>query len=229
MAFFKIDTSEENVKDYSGDGGKWLNKSGIYDVIIKAVIVDTTAKGSEYLNLWIEYEGQLQPLYQAMRLTNNDGSVNLGQKLFTKFCIVAGSESGGEVNDPVSRMIPMGKGGEEIECMVLEDFDDVPVTIRLQMEYSMYEGKVQQNKSIRNFFRFEDKATAAEIINGTEVGKQFEAEQEYADKVTYKDGLTEEDVAEWLKSQKSGAKKEDTNKKPSAGFGGQKRSFGKKA
>ena len=77
MAFFKIDTSEENVKDYSGDGGKWLNKSGIYDVIIKAVIVDTTAKGSEYLNLWIEYEGQLQPLYQAMRLTNNDGSVTL--------------------------------------------------------------------------------------------------------------------------------------------------------
>ena len=113
--------------------------------------------------------------------------------------------------------------------MVLEDFDDVPVTIRLQMEYSMYEGKVQQTKSIRNFFRFEDKATAAEIINGTEVGKQFETEQEYADKVTYKDGLTEEDVAEWLKSQKSGAKKEDTNKKPSAGFGGQKRSFGKKA
>ena len=93
----------------------------------------------------------------------------------------------------------------------------------------MYEGKVQQSKSIRNFFRFEDKATAAEIVNGTDVGKQFEEEQGYADNVTYKDGLTEEDVAEWLKSLKSGAKKEDTNKKPSAGFGGQKRSFGKKA
>ena len=78
MAFFKVTTSEESVKDYTGDSGKWLNKSGIYDVIVKAVIVDTTAKGSEYLNLWLEYEGQLQPIYQAMRLTNTDGSRNFG-------------------------------------------------------------------------------------------------------------------------------------------------------
>ena len=38
MAFFKVTTSEESVKDYTGDGGKWLNKSGIYDVIVKAVL-----------------------------------------------------------------------------------------------------------------------------------------------------------------------------------------------
>ena len=226
MAFFKVTTNEESVKDYTGDGGKWLNKSGIYEVIIKAVIADTTAKGSEYLNLWVEYEGQLQPLFQAMRLTNNDGSRNLGADLFNKFCIVAGATGDTEVADPVSRMIPMGKGGEEIECMVLEEFDDTPMVIRLQMEYSMYEGKVQQSKIIRNFFRFEDHATASEIVNNADAGKQFEAEQAYADKVSYKDGLTEEDVAEWLKNQKSG-KKEDSNKKPAAGFG-QKRTFGKK-
>ena len=226
MAFFKVTTNEESVKDYTGDGGKWLNKSGIYEVIIKAVIADTTAKGSEYLNLWVEYEGQLQPLFQAMRLTNNDGSRNLGADLFNKFCIVAGATGDTEVADPVSRMIPMGKGGEEIECMVLEEFDDTPMVIRLQMEYSMYEGKVQQSKIIRNFFRFEDHATASEIVNNADAGKQFEAEQAYADKVSYKDGLTEEDVAEWLKNQKSG-KKEDSNKKPAAGFG-TKRTFGKK-
>ena len=226
MAFFKVTTSEESVKDYTGDGGKWLNKSGIYEVIVKAVIADTTAKGSEYLNLWVEHEGQLQPLFQAMRLTNNDGSRNLGADLFNKFCLIAGATEGADINDPVSRMIPMGKGGEEIECMVLEDFDDTPILIRLQMEYSMYEGKIQQSKIIRNFFRFEDHATAAEIVNNADVGNQFEKEQEYADKVSYKDGLTVEDVAEWLKNQKSG-KKEDSNKKPAAGFG-QKRSFGKK-
>lgn len=39
MAFFKVTTSEESVKDYTGDGGKWLNKSGIYDVIVKAVLL----------------------------------------------------------------------------------------------------------------------------------------------------------------------------------------------
>lgn len=227
MAFFTVNTTEENVKDYTGDGGKWLNKSGIYDVIIKAVIVDSTAKGSEFLNLWVEHDGQEQPIYQAMRLTNNDGSPNLGQKLFTKLCVVAGATDGGEISDPVSRMIPMGKGGEEVECMVLEDFDNIPVTIRLQMEYSMYEGKIQEIKSIRNFFRYEDKATASEIVNNSEEkGKQFAAEQEAADKVTYRDGLTEKDVAEWKKAQKSG-KKETSENKPKAGFG-QKRTFGKK-
>lgn len=226
MAFFKVTTSEESVKDYTGDGGKWLNKRGIYDVIVKAVIADTTAKGSEYLNLWLEYEGQLQPIYQAMRLTNTDGSRNFGADLFNKFCIIAGATDGADIAEPVSRMLPMGKGGEEVECMVLEDFDDTPITLRLQMEYSMYEGKPQASKNIRNFFRFEDHATAAEIVNNADVGKQYEKELEYADKVSYKDGLTEEDVQNWLKSQKSG-KKEGVNNKPAAGFG-QKRTFGKK-
>ena len=139
MAFFKVTTNEESVKDYTGDGGKWLNKSGIYDVIVKAVIADTTAKGSEYLNLWLEYEGQLQPIYQAMRLTNTDGSRNFGADLFNKFCIIAGATDGADIAEPVSRMLPMGKGGEEVECMVLEDFDDTPITLRLQMEYSIME------------------------------------------------------------------------------------------
>lgn len=226
MAFFKVTTNEESVRDYTGNGSKWLNKSGVYEIIVKAVIADTTAKGSEYLNLWIEYEGQTQPLFQAMRLTNNDGSRNLGADLFNKFCIIAGATEGTEISEPVSRMIPMGKGGEEVECMVLEQFDDTPIVIRLQMEYSMYEGKIQQSKVIRNFFRFEDHATASEIVNSADAGKQFEAEQAYADKVSYKDGLTEEDVAEWFKNQRSG-KQEDSNKKPAAGFG-QKRTFGKK-
>ena len=107
-------------------------------------------------------------------------------------CVVAGATDGGEISDPVSRMIPMGKGGEEVECMVLEDFDNIPVTIRLQMEYSMYEGKVQETKSIRNFFRYEDKATASEIVNNSEEkGKQFAAEQEAADKAPYRDWETD--------------------------------------
>ena len=226
MAFFKVDATEENVKDYTGDGGAYINSSGMYEVILKAVIVDKTDKGSEFINLWVEHQGKEQPIYQAMRLTNNDGSPNLGVKTFNKLCIVDGAANGQDITDPVTRSVPMGKGGEEIECMVLEEFDDTPMVIRLQMEYSMYEGKVQQSKIIRNFFRFEDHATASEIVNNADAGKQFEAEQAYADKVSYKDGLTEEDVAEWLKNQKSG-KKEDSNKKPAAGFG-QKRTFGKK-
>ena len=228
MAFRTVKTSEEHVKDYTGDGGNYLNKSGMYEVTIKAVIVDSSPSGSEYLNLWVEYNGQEQPIYQAMRLTNNDGSENLGAKLFTKLCVIAGATDGAEIPDPVTRMLPMGEKGTEKECRVLEIFDDTPVYLRLQMEYGMYEGKVQERKNIRNFFRFEDKATAAEIINETEAGKQYEQELEYADKVTLKDGLTEEDVAEWKKNRRKGdsGKKEET-KKPANGFGGKR--FGNKS
>ena len=228
MAFRTVKTSEEHVKDYTGDGGNYLNKSGMYEVVIKAVIVDSSPSGSEYLNLWVEYNGQEQPIFQAMRLTNNDGSENLGAKLFTKLCVIAGATDGAEIPDPVTRMIPIGEKGAEKECRVLEIFDDTPVHLRLQMEYGMYEGKVQERKNIRNFFRFEDKATAAEIINETEVGKQYEQELEYADKITLKDGLTEEDVAEWEKNRRKGdSNKKEEPKKPAGGFGGKR--FGNKS
>ena len=229
MAFRTVKTSEEHVKDYTGDGGNYLNKSGMYEVVIKAVIVDSSPSGSEYLNLWVEYNGQEQPIYQAMRLTNNDGSENLGAKLFTKLCVIAGATDGAEIPDPVTRMLPMGEKGTEKECRVLEIFDDTPVYLRLQMEYGMYEGKVQERKNIRNFFRFEDKATAAEIVNNSEEkGSQYEKELELADRVTYKDDLTEEDIENWIKSNRSGGKEKTATKTPAAGFGG-KRTFGKKS
>lgn len=228
MGFFKVNTTEDNIRDYSGDGGNYINKSGIYEVVLKSVIVDQTAKGSQFLNLWLEYNGQEQPIFQAMRLTNNDGSPNLGMKLFTKLCVIAGATDGSEIGDPVSRMVPIGKGGEEKECMVLTEFDDIPVHMRIQMEYSMYDGKIQQQKIVRNFFRYEDKATASEIINNSEEkGKQYNEEAEFAEKVSYKDGLTEEDIAAWQKENRSGKKGSSEEKKPAAGF--TKRTFGKKS
>lgn len=224
MSFLTVDASEENVRDYTGSGN-YITKSGIYDVIIKAVTVNSTAKGSEYLNLVVEYNGVLQTLYQAIRLTNNDGSANLGQKLFNKLCVVAGLEHGQEIKDPVTVLLPIGKGGEKVECSVLEEFNDLPIYIRIQMEYSLYNNNIQQTKNVMNFFRYEDKATAQEIVNHSEtIGKQYELEAEYADKVVYKDDLTAEDVAEWIKN-KSKTNTKEQEKKPSTGF---TRKFSKK-
>lgn len=230
MAFFSVKTDDENVRDYSGEGGAFINKSGIYEIILKALIVDQTKNGSQVINMWFSHQGKDQMIYQAIRMTNNDGSPNLSQKLFNKLAVVAsGSKEDFDIGDPVSVMLPIGKDGEEKECMVLEEFSEIPLFMRVQMEYSMYEGKIRENKSIRNFFRYEDKATASEIVNDVEEkGSQFEKESEYADKTTYKDGLTEEDVQQWLKDRRSGKKDDEGTKKPSNGFG-QKRTFGKKS
>lgn len=225
MGFFTVKTDEETVRDYSGDGGAYISKSGIYDIVIKSVIVDKTQNGSEFLNLWFEHQGQEQIIFQAMRLTNNDGSANLGAKLFNKLCVIADFGEGTEIQDPTPRMLPIGKGGEEKECMVLTEFDDMPVKIRVQFEYRIYEGKIQESKIVRNFFRFTDNATASEIVNNSEeMGKQYSKEEEIADKISYKDGLTEEEVSQWLKDRRSG--KKEAEKKPS---GTGRRSFGRKA
>ena len=223
MGFFKVDTTEDNVRDSSGSSGNWINRSGIYEVEIKAVTVNTSPGGSTYLNMWVDHKGTTQVLYRAIRVTNNDGSPNLEAKLLTKLCVVTGAVDGTELADPVSKRLPIGKDGSTEDCMVLEEFEGVPVILRMQLVYSMYDGKIQEQRIIRNFFRYEDKATASEIVNAKEFGKQFAMEEEKADTVTYKDGLTQEDVDEWKKNRAKGTIKEN---KPSQGFTS-KRRFGK--
>ena len=45
MAFFVVKTDDETIRDFNGTGNSsYINKSGMYDVILKAVIVDQTSK-----------------------------------------------------------------------------------------------------------------------------------------------------------------------------------------
>ena len=123
MGFFTVKTDEESVRDYSGST-KYINKSGMYELIIKSAIVDVSSGGSQVVNLWVENEGQAQMIYNAIRMTNKDGSPNLGQALFNKLAVVCGATEGNEINEPVPMMLPIGKSGESKECMVLEDFNE---------------------------------------------------------------------------------------------------------
>ena len=224
MGFFTVKTDEESVRDFSGNT-KYINKSGMYELIIKGAIVDVSSGGSQVVNLWVENDGQPQMIYNAIRLTNKDGSPNLGQALFNKLAVVCGATEGNEINDPVPMMLPIGKNSESKECMVLEDFNDIPVVVHIRMEYSLYNGKIMENKVIRNFFRFEDKATASEIVNNAEnKGAQYQKECEDADKTSYKDGLTEEDITEWKKNRSKNKEEEPESKRAPISFG-QKRSF----
>ena len=226
MAFYQVDTSEDNIKDYSGTSN-YITKSGMYDIVIKYITVEVSPKGSEYLNFVIEHNGVQQVIYNAIRLTNNDGKANLSAKNFNKLCVIAGMTDGDAINDPVPMTLPIGKNNEDRECMVLEQFCNMPVTVRLQMEYSLYNGTIMQNKNLQNFFRYTDKATASEIINDSDTkGKQYSRESEYADRTLYKDGLTEEDILEWQRSKKNTGKEQE--KKPSASTNGFTRRFGKK-
>ena len=223
MSFFKTKIDKESIAE-GGGGSKYISKSGIYDIEVLTAFMGGTSK-SPVVELYIDLNGQKQPLYGNMRLTNNDGSENFGAKAFNKLLIVGDIE---EVSDPVDAELPIGKKEASKDVAILEDIQDITCKVRVQMEYSVYKGDIKEKTIVKTFYR-EDGACAEEIVNETEVGVQLEKDMAYAENVTYKDGLDAEQVAQWITDKRpqgtaGNAPSGEAAKKPS--FGGKKK-FGK--
>jgi hypothetical protein len=101
---------------------------------------------------------------------------------------------------------PVGKDQTMKDFKVITNFTDLPIKVRIQMEYGINpkNGEISERKVIKSFFR-EDGASAEEIINDTEIGGRLKFETEkLSDNITYKDNLTPDDVASWKEAKKSG-------------------------
>lgn len=197
---FTVNKSKEAVKD-GGSGSSFMTKSGIYDVTIKFASVDVSKNGAKSVNFNFDLgNGQTQTIYGPY-ITDKEGNpLDIGLGLVRdKLGVIAGADSL-DIEDETHNV---GKDNKPQEFAVITNFSDLPVKVRIQMEYSIYNGEIKERKVIRNFFR-EDGASAEEIIaidNGeeAEIGKRLAYETEkLANNNTYKDGLTEEDVAKWL-------------------------------
>lgn len=191
-AFHKTDISKEALKDTSFE---YITTSGIYDVTIETLSVETNKKGARSLNLNVDYKGSKTTIY-GLRLDNNDGSANFGRAIFNKLCIIAGIDS---VEAPEEQTHILGKDKVPTQLQVLDQFSDLLVKIRLGYSYHMYNGKIQERRDIKAFYRAEDGATANEIASELPAGEQLLKDMKYATDVTYKDGLTKEDIDEWKK------------------------------
>jgi len=193
MSFFKSSKKAEDVKQ---GGSNHITTSGLYPVVILAPIVSVSKNGSTSIDMYVDHKGQKQVIYGNLRITNNDGSENkIGSKVFNQLMIISGKD---EVTDPIEAELPIGKKEAMKEVAVLEDLADVPILMRVQMEYSVYKGNIQEKKVIKGFFRESDKASAEEIVNESEAGLSLEKEMKYVDNVTYKDDLTPELIQAWI-------------------------------
>ena len=223
MSFFKAKKSAEALKQSSGSG--YLNASGCYPVNIIAPFASVSKGGSTSVDMFVEHEGQKQVVYGNLRITNNDGSENeIGAKAFNQLMIIADVE---DVGEPIDAELPIGKGGADTDVGVLEDLADLDVILRLQMEYSVWNNNIQEKKVIKGFFRAEDNASAEEIVNETEVGKQFEKETKFFNNITFKDGLDADAIDAWV----AAGRPKGTGSGGSAGASGaapKKPAFGKK-
>lgn len=210
MAFIKRNTATAA----KSEGGNYITESGIYDVTLKHVLVDQNDSGSTSLSFVVERNGQEQVIWSGLRLTNNDGSENFQAATFHKLLAILDIE---DVADPEEAVLPIGKDGADKEVYVLADIPEADVKMRVQMEYSKYQGDIKEKKLVKAFYR-EDGASAEEILNETEIGVKLAKDEEYASNVTYRDDLTAEEVQEWIKGGRGsgGAKgtggKTDTNK-----------------
>ena len=224
MSFRKASRKAEDVKQ---SGGNYINKSGIYPVHIIAPIVSESQGGSVSVDMYVEHNCQKQTVYGNLRVTNNDGSDNaIGAKIFNQLMIIADLE---DVADPIEAELPIGKKDAMKDCAVLEDLADMDVLMRVQMEYGAYNGSITEKKIIKAFYRDGDNATAEEIVNDRDFGKGYEADQKYVDNITYKDGITPEQVEQWIKDKRpKGTAGEGASSDAKApGFAKKKKRFGK--
>ena len=219
MAFHKTKNKAEDVKD--GGNSKFINKSGIYPVTLIAPFVDENDQQSVVVNLAVNHDGQDQAIYGNMSLSNNGGGDNeIGLELFNKLCVVVGFD--GDVSEPVAGELPVGKKGADKELAVLADLADHEIMIRVQQEYSLFQGKIQEKQVLKGFYTAEG-ATAAELVNESEVGVQLEKDRAYENNITYKDGLDAEQIATWI----SGGRKDGTGGAAAKDPSFKKKKFGK--
>lgn len=197
MSFAKASKKQEDVKQ---GGSNHITASGVYPITVLAPVVSVSKGGSQSVDLYVEHLGQKQIVYGNLRITNNDGSPNkIGAKIFNQLLIIAGVDA---VADPVSAELPIGKKEAIKEVDILEDLCDLEVLMRIQMEYSTYNGNIQEKKIIKAFFRAADMATAEEIVNEDTPGAGYERELKYVNNITFKDGLDEAAIKQWISDKR---------------------------
>ena len=199
MSFYTASKKKEDVQQ---GGSNHITGSGFFPITILAPVVSVSKGGSASVDLYVDHQGQKQIVYGNLRITNNDGSPNkIGSKIFNQLVIIAGLD---DVADPVETELPIGKKGAMKPCDVLEDLADLDVVMRIQMEYSIYNGNIQEKKIMKAFFRAADNATAEEIVNEVEADNLtgYAREAKYQDNVTYKDGLDEAAITAWIAAKR---------------------------
>lgn len=196
--FFKI--NKDVAANKESTGGDYLSKSGIYPITIKFVSVDVNEHNARSLNFNVDYKGNPTTLY-GLKLDNNDGTENFQAPIFGRLCNILELDT---VTPPEVQEHNVGKDNTPTEFSVLPDFTDQPVYIRVQEEYSKYNGQIRKRLAIKNFYRASDKASASEVLTGEQFGIQYGKDEAYASNITYRD-CTEDEVKAWQASQ-SGAK-----------------------
>lgn len=204
MDILKVNRSAEAVKD-GGTGSAYMNKTGVYSATIRFASIDVSKNGAKSVNFALDYNGHPETIYGPYITDKAGNPLEIGLSLVRdKLGVIAGVNGSLTIEEETHNV---GKDNKPQEFAVISDFTDLPVKLRIQMEYSLYDGEIRSKKVIKNFFR-EDGASAEEILaaeagDKVEFGKRLAYETEKFTSDSYKDGLTPEDIAKWLEGKRT--------------------------
>lgn len=204
MAFLTV--KSESVQTEGGSG--YITKSGIYDVTLKHVEVATTKNEAIQVNYLFD-----KAMSYGNTILGTTGQPTFGYKILESLAAVLGED---ELSDPEPTTVQFKKGPKELPC--IPELNDVQVKVWIQIGYRMYKGEIQEDVSVRRFYRASDGASGSEVLTGTDIGSRLEKDMDVASEIKYEDGVTAEAVAAWKKGQQSDG---DATSKPAAsGFPG---------
>lgn len=201
MGLFKISKAKEMVQEKTG--GDLITRGGIYDIVINWASVEESKNGAVQVNFNINYNDNEQVLYGPYVQDKDGKTLQFGMRIINNLGIIAGLEEGQEL-EIAEEEHTVGKDKEVKTFQVLTDFTDLPCKVKVRERYSKHPstGDIVKRLEILKFFAAEDGATAEEIVNGTDYGKQYEYEKDKPVPPKYEDGLTEEDVKAWYEAKK---------------------------
>lgn len=201
-----INTSTDAIKD-GGSGSSYIYDNGIFDVTINFASIEVSKNGANTVNFNVTHNGQEQVIYGPV-IVNKDGNHNnIGMSLINKLGVISGLGDGDnlEIEEEIHKV---GKDQREQEFDVITNFSGLECKVRVQREYSRYNGNINRRLAIRNFFAA-DGASASEIVNGAtdeDLGKQYALELEKYSSTSKYDGVTPEEAEAWEEEQKAAAK-----------------------
>ena len=186
-----ISTKQEDIRD-GGGSLDFIAGEGIFPVTLNFVSIAETKNKAKTVNFNFDYKGKPQTIYGPVIVNTNGQQNAIGMSIINKLGVIAGLGDGDDLTIE-EETHNVGKDNTPTEFDVITDFSDADVFLHVVREYSRYNGEIRRSLSIRNVFR-DDKASASEIENKSEIGKQFALSEANYCKPVYRDGVTPEEA-----------------------------------
>ena len=214
-----MSTKQDDIRD-GGAGLGFIAGEGIFPVELDFVSINKTENGAAKVNFNVLYKGEPQTIYGPTIMNKplageKEGQPNkIGMSLVHKLGVIVGLEDGQEFTIE-EEVHAVGKDRVDTTFDVITDFSDAEVYLHVVREYSRYNGEIRSALSIRNVFRAHDCASAAEIENNKDFGKQYEISLEKYCNPVYRDGVTAEE-AEAFEEQRKASRGKSASPSPTS-------------